>query len=153
MLVKPGRRSELVTLQAGKPEKRTRSQRIQEEWERREGRVVPASEGPTGFLHMSLKLGAWERRRRRRHWFSAEPRTSAGTRSVLSDRFTFMKLPIKIHEEMPLTLKIQTKQRFRKLEEANTTQWVFQIVISPSLALFPHQQFLHPMKMLPFDTY
>lgn len=64
MLGKPDRRSELVTLQAGKPEKRTRSQRIQEEWERREGRVVPASEGPTGFLHMSLKLGAWERRRK-----------------------------------------------------------------------------------------
>lgn len=25
---------------------------------------MPASEGPTGFLHMSLKLGRWESRRK-----------------------------------------------------------------------------------------
>lgn len=64
MLVKPDKRSELVTLQEGKPEKRTRSQRIRKQWELREGRIVPASEGRTGFLHMSLKFGTWESRRK-----------------------------------------------------------------------------------------
>lgn len=72
VLVRPDRRSELVALQ-GVPEKRTPSQRTREEWQLRDGWIVPASEGGTGSLHMVSES-----------WYFGKSQEDTNTESVKS---------------------------------------------------------------------